>query len=172
MSLSDWLSLALLSTPALLLLPKRRVFRDLSLDFLRPNRDWDGSRSLQLTHTHTHAQNSHSYHSTPYIFSDDFSNCCIKRVATPVIDYDLSLTINCPWCVLVTCFNVTLTYILYFDNLFLSMTCFHITITLLCKTTWQITSPGMSSVLSPVSPEKDSIGPIPERSENRQQQSV
>lgn len=39
MSLADWLSLAFSSPPALLLLPKSRVFRDLSLDFLRPNRD-------------------------------------------------------------------------------------------------------------------------------------
>lgn len=37
MSLADWLSLAFLSSTVFLLLPNRRVFRDLSLDFLRPN---------------------------------------------------------------------------------------------------------------------------------------
>lgn len=39
MSLSDWLSLGFFFALPLLLLPKRRVFRDLSLDFLRPNID-------------------------------------------------------------------------------------------------------------------------------------
>lgn len=59
MSLADWLSLASPSPPALLLFPNRRVLRDFSLDFLRPDRGWDGDRSRSEQLTHTHAQNTH-----------------------------------------------------------------------------------------------------------------
>lgn len=56
MSLADLLSLSVSSVSALLVLPKRRLFRDLRFGFLPPDRDWDRdrSRSKQLTESRLH----------------------------------------------------------------------------------------------------------------------